>query len=571
MRDIGFPMFNHLSDEKLSRLTAGELGAVQRFLARAHLEKCWQCRLRREALERSALQLAEYRNCLVERIPSNPDRRAAMLRLIRQSGDVVELSHESGKAFFGTDGKSNILMNSILASVFITMCAAGLLLTVWHRPATTVSAADLLNRAESADRGIFNGKPGVIYEKISIRTSRGEAEHEIYRDAHRERHRRANVSDAEIVAPLRNVLVSAHVELDDPFSVASYRAWHDEQREKTDAVSREGNGLLTLSTLVQDGNIRQETLTVRASDFHPVQRTIRTVDDGVVEIAELNYALLDWSNVNGTLFDSPSRVGLPAAAISVVPVPALLPSLAELDVAELSARLAIHRLHGDEGEQIEISRTNRAIDVRGVVDTEARKLEINGTLHALPYVKSSVLSVADQQRLEASSTQKTVVTIASGDANSTLENYLASESQGSKENLFNSASRGLLDASLKVRSNSNELLALRAHFSSLADRSTTGLAVQELTHSYSERLVSGLDAEVSMLGKLGFAAPSEHEDKEPLKDLDQEVARNNALCLELISGDAGSGRSASEVVQDIYRSIHRIHNVLASSAEGNSH
>src|SRR5580698_2033793 len=117
MRGIGFPMFNHLSDEKLSRLTAGELGAVQRFLARAHLEKCWQCRLRREALERSALQLAEYRNCLVERIPSNPDRRAAMLRLIRQSGEVVALSHEPDKAFFSTESKSGILMNPVLASV----------------------------------------------------------------------------------------------------------------------------------------------------------------------------------------------------------------------------------------------------------------------------------------------------------------------------------------------------------------------------------------------------------------------------------------------------------------------
>jgi hypothetical protein len=570
MRGIGFPMFNHLSDEKLSRLTAGELGAVQRFLARAHLEKCWQCRLRREALERSALQLAEYRNCLVERIPSNPDRRAAMLRHIRQSGEAVMLSHESSRAVFSTKGTSSILKNPILASIFVAVFVAGLLLTVGRRHATTVSAAELLNRAENADRAVLTGKPGVIYEKISIRTSKGRIEHEIYRDAHRERRRRISVSDTEIVAPLRNVLVSAHVELDDPFSVASYRAWHDEQREKTDAVSRDGNGLLTLSTLVQDGNIRQETLTVRASDFHPVQRTIRTADDGVVEIAELNYALLDWSSVNGTLFDSPSRVGLPAPAAAVVPVPALLPSPAALDIAELNARVAIHRLHGDEGEQIEIDRTTRSIDVRGVVDTEARKLEINGTLHALPYVRSSVLSVADQQGIEASSAQKTIVTIASGDANSTLENYLASESQGSKENLFNSASRGLLDASLKVRSNSNELLALRAHFSSLADRSSAGLAVQELTHSYSERLVSGLDAEVSMLGKLGFAAPSEHEDKEPLKDLDQEVARNNALCLELIAGDAGSGRPASEVIQDIYTSIRRIHSVLASSAEGSS-
>jgi hypothetical protein len=566
MRGIGFPMFNHLSDENLSRLTAGELGSVQRFLAGAHLEKCWQCRLRREALERSALQLTEYRNCLVERIPPNQDRRAAMLRLIRQSGEAVALPHESRRAIFSITGKTHTLMNPILASLFIVVCAVALLLIIWHRPAATVSAAELLNRAESADRAVLSGKPGVIYEKISIRTPKGETEHEIYRDAHRERLRRANATDVEIAAPLQRVLVSAHVELDDPFSVASYRAWRDGQEGKIDAVSQGASGVITLSTLVPDGNIRQETLTVRASDFHPIQRTIRTADDGVIEIAELNYALLDWSSVNGALFDAPLGYLHPEITADVLPLP-VLPSPSELDEAELGARLAIHRLHGDEGEEIEISRTARAVDVHGVVDTEARKLEINGTLHALPHVKSSVLSVADQQRIEASSSQKPVVTIASGDANSTLENYLASESQGSKENLFNGASRGLLDASLKVRSNSNELLALRAHFVSVPEGSTANLAFQELIHSYSARLADGLDAEMLMLSKLGFTASSGHEDEEPLKDLDQEVARNNALCLELIAGDAGSSRPAAEVIQDIYTSIRRIHTVLASSAE----
>ena len=566
MRGIGFPMFNHLSDEKLSRLTAGELGSIQRFLVQAHLEKCWQCRLRREALERSALQLAEYRNRLVERIPTNPDRRAAMLRLIRESGEAVAPSSESGRAFFSIAGRTHASMKPVLATFFIVFCAIGLLFTIRHRPATVVNAAELLNRVEGAERVVLNGKPGVIYEKISIRTQNGSIEHEIYRDAHRKRLRRANALDAKIASPLRSVLVSAHIELDDPFSIASYRAWHDGQEHKIDAVSQSASDVLTLSTLVPDGDIRQETLTVRASDFHPIQRTIRTADDGIIEIAELNYAQLDWSSVNGSLFDSPLESGRPEVAAAVLPLPAL-PSSAELDAAELSARLAIHHLHGDQGEQIEISRTARAIDVHGVVDTVERKQEINKTLRTFPHVKSSVLTVADQQRLDSSATKKPLVMIASGDASSTLENYLVSESQGSKVNLLNGASRGLLDASLKVRSNSNELLALRTHFVSLAKGSSADLDFQELTHSYSNRLTAGLDAEMSMLGDLGFAVPAGHEDKEPLKGLDREVARNNALCLELIAGDAGTGRPAIEVVRDIYTSIQRIHAVLASDAE----
>ena len=229
MRGIGFPMFNHLSDEKLSRLTAGELGTVQRFLARAHLEKCWQCRLRREALERSALQLAEYRNCLVERIPSNPDRRSALLMLMRQRSEAASLPRESGIALFSAISKSDTRMSPMLASFLIVACAACLLFMVWRRPTATVSAAELLNRAEGADRAVLYGKPGVIYERVGIRTSSGRIEREIYRDAHRERRRRASDIDTKIEAPLQSVLISAQVNLDDPLSVASYRTWYNGQ------------------------------------------------------------------------------------------------------------------------------------------------------------------------------------------------------------------------------------------------------------------------------------------------------------------------------------------------------
>jgi len=557
-------MFSHLSDEKLSRLTAGELGSAQRLFARAHLEKCWQCRLRRESLERSALQLAEYRNRLVERIPNNPDRRASLLKLMRQRSEAATLPHASGRAFFSIAGKTHTLMNPILVSFFIVVVAAVLLVTVWRRPVVTVSAAELLGRAESGDRALLDGKSGVIYEKISIHTAKGTTEHEIYRDAHRVRQRRASVTEAEIPVPLQSVLVTAHVALDDPFSIASYRAWHDGEEARTDTVSQSGNGLLTLSTVVPDGNIRQETLTVRASDFHPIKRTVRTADEDVIEIAELNYAFLDWSGVNEALFEAPPTIPSPAVAALILPT-SVLPTAEELDAAELGARLAIHQLHGDEGEQIEVSRTARTIDVHGVVDTEARKLEVNMALHTLPHVKSTVLSIADQLRIDASSGEKSVTVAASGDSDSSLESYLASGAQRHNQDLLNESSRGLLDASLKVRSSSNELLTLRAHFVLMPQGNAAKLAFQELTRSYSERLIAGLDAEATTLGGLGFSAPSQPKERTPARSLAEDVAENNALCLELIAGDAGTGRPADEIVLDIYNSIQEIRSALASS------
>jgi len=564
MRGIGFPMFNHLSDEKLSRLTAGELGAVQRFLARTHLEKCWQCRLRREALERSALQLAEYRNCLVERIPSNPDRRSALLMLMRQRSEAASLPRESGIALFSAISKSDTWMSPMLASFLIVACAGCLLFMVWRRPTATVSAAELLNRAESADRGVLYGRPGVIYEKIGIRTASGRIEREIYRDAHRERRRRAGDTDAKIEAPLQGVLVSAQVNLDDPLSVASYRTWYDGQEKKVDAVSQ-GGGLLTLSTRVPEGNIRQETITVRASDFHPIQRTIKTADDDVIEIAELNYALLDWSSVNEALFEplATPRLEHPML-VSALPVLPALPTQAELDGAELEVLLALNRLHADEGEQINIARSDRGVEVKGVVDSTERKQEVVNSLRTLPHVKAEVLSTAE---VRPDTTEALPLQVRAIDpAASPLEEYV--DSQPQKKLLLNDAPRDLVDAAFKVRRSADELDTLATKFTNSAEGATPNAAIKELTQSYTQRLLAALDNESSILHQFGLDETTNTPASISTQiSLPVEVRRNDALCQEMVTDDSVTRRTASEIAADIRDSIVRIRSAIATRGE----
>jgi hypothetical protein len=566
MRGIGFPMCNHLSDEKLSRLTAGELGTVQRSFARTHLEKCWQCRLRREALERSALQLAEYRNCLVERIPSNPDRRSALLMLMRQPSEAASLPCESGIALFSSVSKRDARMSPILASFLIVVCAACLLFMVWRRPTATVRAAELLSRAENADRAVLYGKPGVIYEKIRIRTSSGRIEREIYRDAHRER-RRVNDEDAKVEATLQSVLVSAQVDLDDPLSVASYRTWYDEQEKKVDAVSQ-GGGLLTLSTRIPEGNIRQETITVRASDFHPIQRTIKTADDDVIEIAELNYALLDWSSVNEALFEplAAPRVEHPVL-MSALPVMPALPTEAELDSAELEALLTLNRLHADEGERISIARTDHGIEVKGIVDSTERKQEVVNGLRMLPHVKAEVLSTAEVRpdTAEALPLQPTSIR-AIDPAASPLEEYV--DSQPQKQLLLNDAPRDLVDAAFKVRRSVDELNALATTFTNSAKGTTANAAIKELTQSYTQRLSAALDNESSILRQFGLDEPANAPTSISAQiSLPAEARRNDALCQEMVTDDSATRRTAAEIAADIRDSIVRIRSAIAIRGE----
>ncbi|WP_158820268.1 hypothetical protein [Granulicella sp. S156] len=567
MRGIGFPMCNHLSDEKLSRLTAGELGAVQRLLAQAHLEKCWQCRLRREALERSALQLAEYRNCLVERIPSNPDRRSALLMLMHQRSETVSPPRESGIALFSVIGKSDTWMTPMLASFLIIACAACLLFMVWRRPTATVSAAELLNRAESADRAVLYGKPGVIYEKIGIRTASGRIEQEIYRDAHRERRRRASDADAKIEAPLQSVLESAQVNLDDPLSIASYRTWYDGQQKKVDAVSQ-GGGLLTLSTRTPEGSIRQETITVRASDFHPIQRTIRTADDEVIEIAELNYALLDWSSVNETLFEplAAPRLENPVLVSALPSLPAL-PTEAELDSAELEALLTLNRLHADEGERISIARTDHGIEVKGIVDSTERKQEVVNGLRMLQHVKAEVLSTAEvrSDTAEALPLQPTSIR-AIDPAASPLEEYV--DAQPQKKLLLNDAPRDLVDAAFKVRRSADELNTLATKFTNSAEGTTANAAIKELTQSYTQRLSAALDNESSILRQFGLDETANVPASISAQiSLPAEARRNDALCQEMVTDDSATRRTAVEIAADIRDSIVRIRSAIAIRGE----
>lgn len=508
------------------------------------------------------MRVTEHRNHLIEGIPDKPDLRNQLLSDLRQRAQRDVPEPLAIRSILSIPVQSGISMNPILASVLIVASAAGLLLAVWLRPAATVSAAQLLSRTVNAEQSVLQGKPGVIYQRVSITTSKGRVEHEIYRDAQRRRPHRIEISEAKRIAPLRRELASVHLDLDDPLSATNYRSWHDEQSMKTDEVSQASGDLLKLVTRVPTGSIREESITVRAADFHPVARTIETVNDGTIEIAELNYAVLGWNSVNEALFNG-TPLDTPATVKVTALLPSSLPNPLELDTAELGARLALHHLGADEGEQIEIRRTARSVEVHGVLDTETRKREIGRALHELPHVKPELFSVAELLRLETSSRRSpTVVSEAQGSASS-LDTYLAAASGGHKQGLLNETSRDLLDAALRVHGSANELLMLQTRFASHVESATAGQALRELQQSYADRLLRGLDGETATLSRLGFAPLSQAVPERTPHGLADEVARNNALCLELVAVDSGTGRPAAEVVPEIFLSIQQVRMALA--------
>jgi hypothetical protein len=560
MRVLGNKLneFQHLSDETISRLIAGEIGAFGGFRAKFHLDKCWHCRSRREALERAAMQVAEYRNRIVEGAPVDRQRRERLLSDLRRraaQGAPPPMWIRFISNLHVWIGKR---MSPIVTSAAIVIVATVLLIVVWQRALSPVSAAQLLQRAIASDASVSQEKQSVIYQKVLVTTPRLKAEHEVYRDPRGIRHR-TRQTKAE---PVRDVLSAVGVDWNAPLSAASYSGWHDQQSSVTDEVRKGDGNLITLVSKVRNGWIQEETLTVRGSDFHPIARTIATRTYGTVEIAELSYAELPWSGVNDALFEP---LGTSSREATVLP-PAL-PTSADLDVAELSVRLALNQLHADEGEQISVTQTQHAVDVKGVVATSERKTEILKSLLPIQHVRVDVLSIAELQSLPLDKSVTKSVQMQSVDVlPSPLAKYM--EQQGQQKTALAEASHGLLDASLKVRQNVNELLALQSRFAAKDLLDPEKSMMSRLLQSYSERMIEGLDQEAATLNSLGFVDHGFPLPDAAGIDLGKEVDRNDARCRELIAGSGEAVRPAAELAPEIYGSIARIR--LAVAAQTNA-
>ncbi len=81
----------------------------------------------------------------------------------------------------------------------------------------------------------------------------------------------------------------------------------------------------------------------------------------------------------------------------------------ELDEAELAVRLTLNNLHADAGEQLDVVRTPNAIQVKGIVETDQRKREIEFHLHTLPNVISAIFTVEEMEHRMASAANATSV------------------------------------------------------------------------------------------------------------------------------------------------------------------
>jgi DNA-directed RNA polymerase specialized sigma24 family protein len=487
-----------------------------------------------------------------------------------QPGSVIKFPIRRWAAFMKSRFAQIALphMNPLFASALTLTFASAICFFIWLRSAPGINAGIFLNRAQAQEASVdVNAQPGVIFQKIRIKTPVQTSERTIYRDIQRRRRVREHALEAT-EAELRERLSVAGVDWNDPLSPTAYRDWHNRETVETDSVKRTGRDLLTVTTSVSGGEVVSESLTVRESDFHAIGKTIQFRNYGTVEIAELNYDVLPWNAVSPDWFEPLAATG--PGVISDVH-PSLLPrfpsrlSEVELDQAELEARLVLNQLHADTSERLEIVRGGNGIEVKGIVETAMRKQEIEKELRRVPHVVPALYTFQEAASQPLAGTEVTSIKQTSIEAEpSPLEKYLLE--RGESHAQISQVYQELFTSSVAVNQNSKAIAELLPRYASgerLTD--TAQAALEQLLTRNRSNLATALQQEVAIVKQLESGAvrsPGNGALNPSLNVLTNAAARNVSLCNELITSSTSSPRRAEAISADLAQSIAQMTDII---------
>lgn len=419
---------------------------------------------------------------------------------------------------------------------------------------------DFLENAAHADsRNRVQGTAGVIYQKVRLDTEKRTIQRDLYRDIQERRRPKEKPLDPEEHV-LKARLNDASVDWNNPLSATDYKAWHDHLVHRKDAVEKTGKDLLTLITTSSDGPVQQESLTVRAADFHAVERSVQFHDQEVVEIAELAYEVMPWNRTTDQWFDAVTPSGSTRTAF---PSPSLhLPppvTEAELDQAELESLLILQELHADK-ERIQLVRTRSALNVEGVVETDERKQQLNSRLQVIPHVVPRISSYRDLDTHQSTGSEINSVASVSADSQpSPIDKYCDEKGWGKDD--CRRASYDLLDSSTNILQESRQIAGLLTKFSSDRDLTLTARSMlDELIIQHAKNLIVALQQQESTLATVGSTSSMSNQNVNGFDAASLVAAAQHDLDLskEMTYAVGERSRPAESIFTDLARSVAEI-------------
>jgi hypothetical protein len=239
---------------------------------------------------------------------------------------------------------------------------AAVVVVRWMERPITVSAAGLLRKAEAQERAAPN-----VRRRIRIRWKG----HSWMRPGRLDPSLQPE-SDAPV---LREMLVSAGFDWEDPLSAGAFSRWRKGLPEWHDEVRNEG-GSYVVTTTTPSGALREASLTLRAGDLHAVSATLKYRSQETLEMMEAP------GGANNL------EIGKPRP-----PVPETIPRSPEMAAPtagaaeEVQVIAALHRIGADLGEPVDVLRTAEGIQVSGSGLNAVRQDQIRAAVADIPGVR----------------------------------------------------------------------------------------------------------------------------------------------------------------------------------------
>ena len=397
----GIFVASHLTDEALLRSIDGELSPSHAKDVLRHVQSCWACRSRKQALEDCIADLVTHHNALAAPYlpPSSGGRAILLARLDAATAGIERPAPRMGRLIAAFLDLMRGYRLAHLAAILLLV--TGLVVTYFMRTPPVVSAGELLDRtAAYEERSLQGTEEPVIIQQLRVTIGPESIVHTVYHDVARNRDATRDEGINPEQASLQKAYARSSLAWNSPLDIESFRRWRADHLPSRESVSRGGSNQLLLTTTFASGPVREANLTIHIPDYHAVREGFRLQDNSNIQIAELSRVVIPFAQLSRSIFApdeiAPAPRTLPRATPAAQPHAFFkaVPTAAELSKTVVQAERLLHTLGADLGEQINLSASsNHNVLVTGVVRDTERKQQLSAALHDLPYLRVELSSV----------------------------------------------------------------------------------------------------------------------------------------------------------------------------------
>ena len=356
----------HPTERELLMAADGELIAHEHDAIRRHLEICWDCRARMAEIEGTITQYVQLRRRELDAaLPPIGRPKAELERLLQAKAIESPAIEQLGWMRHLTLG--NLFHRPVWISATAAVTIFLVLINTTFAP--TLSASVLINRAMRAQ-----SHDKLHYQAIEYHVGSRKWVRHTSRQIKSEN---IAVADPELDALSRRL----SFDLNDPLNAQQFAHWRNALSHKTDSIGHVGDDLELTTENGGAGEIVRAHFVVRRHDYWPIAERLETRQGDLITIAEVTPTESASAYPISLI---PERT---PAYPSSEPATAPKPSFADLAQSELMARVAIHQIGADMGEELRVQPSSRAILIVGRTESRAREEQIKQVLATVPWVR----------------------------------------------------------------------------------------------------------------------------------------------------------------------------------------